>query len=95
MLACLAARASKHCTIFFRNKLTHEQVQHGVWRKDELGTKVDVALKAIGLSSPNSEMDEDYESSRAKLLQEVVIMRQFRHPNVPRLYGVIDEDRVS
>lgn len=66
-----------------------------MWRKDELGTKVDVTLKAVGLPSPNSDTDGDRETSRAKLLQEVAIMRQFRHPNIPRLYGVIDEDRVS
>lgn len=81
--------------IISRSKLTNEQIQHGVWRKDENGTKIDVTLKAIGLPSPSGETDGDYESSRAKLLQEVVIMRQFRHPNIPRLYGVVDKDRVS
>jgi hypothetical protein len=66
-----------------------------VWRKDDNGTKVDVTLKAIGSPTPGGDTDEDYECSRAKLLQEVVIMRQFRHPNIPRLHGVIEEGRVS
>lgn len=75
-----------------RRKLTNERVQHGVWRKDSNGPKIDVTLKATPLPGADGEVDD---ASRAKLLQEVVIMRQFRHPNIPRLYGVVDEDRVS
>lgn len=76
----------------FRSKLTNERIQHGVWRKDSNGPKIDVTLKAMPLPGADSEVDN---GSRTKLLQEVVIMRQFRHPNIPRLYGVVDEDRVS
>ena len=49
----------------------------------------------MSLLSEADSGEADNGSSRAKLLQEVVIMRQFRHPNIPRLYGVVDEDRVS
>ena len=66
-----------------------------MWRKDSSGPKINVTLKAMSLLSEADSGEADNGSSRAKLLQEVVIMRQFRHPNIPRLYGVVDEDRVS
>lgn len=86
--------------IFYRSKLASEQVQQhqGVWRKDNSGNKLDVSLKAIDLPAMGSAEDSDIrekELSRTKLLQEAVIMKQFRHPNIPRLYGVVNEERVS
>lgn len=81
--------------ILFRSKLTNEQVQHGIWRKDTNDTKLDVTLKAMNPAETGEGGKGCAESNRTKLLQEVVMMRQFRHPNIPRLYGVVNEERVS
>ena len=70
---------------------TNDQVQHGQWRKDADGANLDVTLKCVDFADSEAEA----ETNRTKLLQEVAIMRQFRHPNILRLYGVVNEDRVS
>lgn len=83
---------------FHRSKLTNEQVQHGVWRKDVDSSKFDVTLKTLDSTTANSKeetLNGSEVSAVARLLQEAVIMRQFRHPNILRLHGVVYEDRVS
>ncbi len=70
---------------------TNDQVQHGQWRKDASSAKLDVTLKSVDFADSEAEA----ETNRMKLLQEVAIMRQFRHPNILRLYGVVNEERVS
>ena len=76
--------------IISRSK-TNDRVQHGKWLKEANGPSLDVTLKSVDCTDSVSEVEE----SRTKLLQEVAIMKQFRHPNIPRLYGMVDEDRVS
>ena len=56
-------------------------------------TRLDVTLKTADSTTDNDEREG--ETATARLLQEVVIMRQFRHPNITRLHGVVHEDRVS
>ena len=70
---------------------TNDQVQHGQWRKDSNDAKLDVTLKSVDFADSEAEV----ETNKTKLLQEAAIMRQFRHPNILRLYGVVNEDRVS
>ena len=85
-------------TYFPRSKLTNGQVQHGVWRKDLDSSKFDVTLKTLDLTAGGSgeeTLNESEVSAVARLLQEAVIMRQFRHPNILRLHGVVYEERVS
>ncbi len=64
--------------------LATEQTRQGVWKRehDELG--IDVTIKSA-----------DSLDSRLKILQEAVIIGQFRHPNSARVYGVVDDESVS
>ena len=45
---------------------------------------MDVAIKML--------VHESDEQSKVKFLQEAAIMSQFRHPNVIKLYGVVNDD---
>ena len=53
----------------------------GIWRGPH--GDYDVAIKTL-----NSTVDP---SDRVKFLQEAAIMAQFRHPNVIRLYGIVND----
>ena len=64
-----------------RNKIGSGQfgtVSEGVWNAST-SQSIPIAIKTL---------DGKTESDRIKFFQEVVIMGQFRHPNVVRLYGV-------
>ena len=56
-------------------------VYKGVWSSSPQGS-IQVAVKSL------HSQDKD---SKYKLLKEAAIMGQFSHPNVVRLYGVIDK----
>ena len=49
------------------------------WRRE-----VEVAVKSV----PLSEHSNSHSEERIKLLQEAVMMGQFRHPNVVQLHGI-------
>ena len=55
-------------------------VDRGIWN-DSNGMIYEVALKYL---KPGASQEE-----RVKLLQEAVIMAQFKHPNVLQSYGVV------
>ena len=56
-------------------------VYKGVWSSSPQGS-IQVAVKSL------HSQDKD---SKYKLLKEAAIMGQFSHPNVVRLYGVVDK----
>ena len=53
----------------------------GYWNQRSYRKKV--AIKALNLQAQ--------EKDRIKFLQEAVIMGQFRHPNIVKLFGVVKE----
>ena len=55
-------------------------MDRGIWN-DSNGMISEVALKSV---KPGPSQEE-----RVKLLQEAVIMAQFKHPNVLKSYGVV------
>ena len=55
------------------------------WRKSNKVT-LEVSVK--------SACTDEAMSERVKLLQEAVILAQFRHPNVVRLHGITNKDNV-
>ena len=70
--------------ITIKEEVGHGQfgaVNTGIWRGPH--GDYDVAIKTL-----NSTVDP---SDRVKFLQEAAIMAQFRHPNVIRLYGIVND----
>ena len=65
-----------------------------MWRKETGGSKLDVTFKTASNSAESVDGEED-SAAAVRLLQEVAMMRQFRHPNIPKLFGVVYENRVS
>lgn len=67
-------------------------VQHGIWKmRCESGykdTDIDVAVKVVENQGSNS-------VERIKLLQEAVIMGQFKNPYILQILGIINGDHVS
>ena len=57
-------------------------VVKGYWKSADYS--VEVALKTLSGGQG--------QEGRRKLLQEAAIMSQFRHPNVVKLYGVVNDD---
>ena len=57
-------------------------VVKGYWKSVDYS--VEVALKTLSGGQG--------QEGRRKLLQEAAIMSQFRHPNVVKLYGVVNDD---
>ena len=55
----------------------------GYWKSVDYS--VEVALKTLSGEQQGPE-------GRKKLLQEAAIMSQFKHPNVVKLYGVVNDD---
>ena len=58
------------------------RVHRGVWRRPQ--GELEVAVKELKCSS--------LEENKVKFLQEAVIMGQFNHTNVVRIYGVVTLD---
>lgn len=61
-------------------------IYKGAW-SGHSGFKQDVAVKMLRADTTASD--------RLRLLQEVTIMAQFRHPNVVALYGISDQQDSS
>ena len=55
---------------------------NGYWKSADYS--VEVALKTLSGGQG--------QEGRRKLLQEAAIMSQFKHPNVVKLYGVVNDD---
>ena len=60
-------------------------VQKAVWQKSN-GESIEVAVKTLQEGSSEKE--------KIKFLQEAVIMSQFNHANVIKLYGVVADDNL-
>jgi len=71
----------------------NEPEQRAIWKKDAsdcsspVGTRIDVTIKLADSSDPES-------NSKTEVLQEVAMTAQFRHPNIVKLHGVVNDGRV-
>lgn len=67
----------------------NELEQRAVWKRQSDCSRIDVTIKSAD-SSTNPET-----SLKVDVLQEVAMMAQFRHPNIVKLHGTVNDGRVS
>ncbi len=66
----------------------NEPEQRAVWKRDIDSCRIDVTIRSPDSTDPERD-------SKVEILQEVAIMAQFRHPNIVKLHGAVNDGRVS
>ena len=66
----------------------NEPEQRAVWKRNTDGSRIDVTIKSADSTDPES-------SNNMDVLQELAMMAQFRHPNIVKLHGAVNDGRVS
>ena len=64
---------------------TNEPEQRAVWKNDQNGCGMNVTIKSADFTNSN----------KLDILQEIAIMAQFRHPNIVKLHGAVNDSSVS
>lgn len=66
----------------------NEPEQRAVWKRDLDSSRIDVTIRSPDPTDPDT-------SNKVEILQEVAMMAQFRHPNIIKLHGAVNDGRVS